>query len=97
MRLNEIEYLRPILFIQLFLVHAFTLYTTTSWEMPAGIENIKIYDWIAKSIGTKVYFADPYSSWQKGAIENVNGLIRQYIPKNTSFSNISHQQTNKIM
>ena len=47
------------------------------------------HEMIAKSIGTKVYFADPYSSWQKGAIENVNGLIRQYIPKNTSFSNIS--------
>ena len=42
------------------------------------------HEMIAKSIGTKVYFADPYSSWQKGAIENVNGLIRQYIPKNTS-------------
>ena len=55
------------------------------------------HEMIAKSIGTKVYFADPYSSWQKGAIENVNGLIRQYIPKNTSFSNISHQQINKIM
>ena len=52
---------------------------------------------IAKSIGTKVYFADPYSSWQKGAIENVTGLIRQYIPKNTSFSNINHQQITKIM
>ena len=52
---------------------------------------------IAKSIGTKVYFADPYSSWQKGAIKNVNGLIRQYIPKNTCFSNISQQQITKIM
>ena len=52
---------------------------------------------IAKSIGTKINFADPYSSWQKGAIENVNGLIRQYIPKNTCFSNISQQQITKIM
>ena len=52
---------------------------------------------IAKSIGTKVYFAVPYSSWQKGAIENVNGLIWQYIPKNTCFSNISQQQITKIM
>lgn len=52
---------------------------------------------ISKSIGAQVYFADPYSSWQKGAIENMNGLIRQYIPKNTSFSNISQQQITKIM
>ena len=55
------------------------------------------HEMIAKSIGTKVYFADPYSSWQKGAIKNVNGLIRQYIPKNTCFSNISQQQITKIM
>ena len=55
------------------------------------------HEMIAKSIGTKIYFADPYSSWQKGAIENVNGLIRQYIPKNTCFSNISQQQITNIM
>lgn len=55
------------------------------------------HETIAKSLNTKVYFADPYSSWQKGAIENMNGLIRQYIPKNTSFSNISQQQITKIM
>ena len=28
-----------------------------------------------------VYFADSYRSWQKGAVENINKLIRQYIPK----------------
>ena len=55
------------------------------------------HEMIAKSIGTKVYFADPYSSWHKGAVENINGLIRQYIPKATSFSNVSHQQVTKIM
>lgn len=36
-----------------------------------------------------VFFADSYSSWQKGAIENVNKLIRQYIPKGTDFSYLS--------
>ncbi len=36
---------------------------------------------ITKYLGAVVYFADPYSSWQKGAIENTNKLIRQYIPK----------------
>ena len=53
------------------------------------------HEMIAKSIGTKVYFANPYSSWQKGVIENINGLIRQYITKSTSFSNVSNQQINK--
>ena len=52
--------------------------------------------WLQRALA-KGYFADPYSSWQKGAIENVNGLIRQYIPKNTCFSNISQQQITKIM
>lgn len=43
--------------------------------------------------GTKnpnlVFFADSYSSWQKGAVENANKLIRQYIPKGTDFSTLS--------
>ena len=43
------------------------------------------------NLKTKVYFADPYPSWQKGDIENVNGLIRQYIPKGTDFSEITDE------
>lgn len=50
--------------------------------------------------GTKdpnlVFFADSYSSWQKGAIENANKLIRQYIPKGTDFSAISDEFIRKI-
>ena len=44
---------------------------------------------IAKALGTTVYFADSYASWQKGAIENENKLIRQYIPKGTDFKELS--------
>lgn len=50
--------------------------------------------------GTKnpnlVFFADSYSSWQKGAIENANKLIRQYIPKVTDFADISDAFIRKI-
>ena len=43
-----------------------------------------------------VYFADPYSSWQKGAIENANKLICQYLPKNTELHSISRKLLLKI-
>ena len=35
------------------------------------------------------YFCDPYSSWQKGSVENVNKMIRHYVPKGTDISRIS--------
>jgi transposase, IS30 family len=46
--------------------------------------------------GVKVYFADPYSSWQKGSIENANKLIRQYIPKNTDFDTVTQDFVKQV-
>jgi IS30 family transposase len=36
---------------------------------------------IAKKLNAKVYFAHPYHSWERGTVENTNGLIRQYFPR----------------
>lgn len=39
-----------------------------------------------------VYFADPYSAWQRGTNENTNGLLRQYFPKGTNLKLISEKE-----
>ncbi|MBP5503309.1 MAG: IS30 family transposase, partial [Bacteroidales bacterium] len=54
------------------------------------------HELITKKIGAKVYFADPYSSWQKGAIEHANKLIRQYIPKGSSFDEFDDEFIKKV-
>lgn len=49
-----------------------------------------VHEVIAKELQTTVYFTHQYSSWENGAVGNINGLIRQYIPKKTDFKEISN-------
>ena len=50
------------------------------------------HEQISSSLGCDIYFARPYHSWERGANENVNGLIRQYFPKGTNFDHVPKEQ-----
>jgi len=52
---------------------------------------------IAKSLGCEVYFAHPYSSWERGLNENTNELLRQYFPKQTNFNDVSDKAVSKAI
>ncbi len=47
-------------------------------------------------LNLKTYFCDPYSAWQKGGVENMNKLIRQYIPKKTDLNQISDKHIHAV-
>lgn len=51
---------------------------------------------LAEMLGTKIYFAHPYSSWEKGTIEYTNKLYRQYIPKGKRFGEYTDEQIKLI-
>lgn len=47
---------------------------------------------INRALGSRSYFAHPYHSWERGANENMNGLLRQYFPKGQSMTQLTHRQ-----
>lgn len=47
-------------------------------------------------LNTKIYFTRPYASWERGSIENLNKLIRQYFPKGTKFSEVNSEKIKMV-
>lgn len=74
-------------------------------EVPQGLRKSLTYDRgsemarhreLSRRTGVKVFFADPYAPWQRGSNENVNGLVRQYLPKGTDLSVHSQAELDRI-
>ena len=60
-----------------------------------GLEFIR-HQRIAKQLDADFFFADPYSSWQRGTVENTNGLVRQYFPMKTDFTMLSETDIDHV-
>ena len=54
------------------------------------------HEYIAEILNIEYYFAHAYHSWERGSNENLNGLVRQYIPKKSDFRNITNEFIKKI-
>ncbi|WP_062468887.1 IS30 family transposase, partial [Jeotgalibaca dankookensis] len=55
------------------------------------------YPVIEEDLSIPVYFADPYSSWQRGSNENSNGLLREFFPKRTNFDHVEQEELQKAL
>lgn len=60
-----------------------------------GTENVLHQD-INDSLDSLSFFCAPYHSWEKGSVEQVNGLIRRVFPKGTDFNSVTHAEINRI-
>ena len=78
--------------INAFLPYKKLLHTITSDNGKEFAEHIRIAD----ELKVGYYFAHPYHSWERGANENMNGLIRQYLPKGTSFEDLTREDVKWI-
>ena len=61
-----------------------------------GIEN-RQHTLVTKKTGVPVFFTDPYSSWQKGSVENANRMLRHYFPKGTDFATVSQTAVDEAL
>ena len=69
--------------------------TRKSITLDNGIE-FKWHQQVKKALKIDTYFCRPYHSWEKGLVEQINGLIRRYLPKKTDLSKVSEKEIKLI-
>lgn len=69
------------------------LFKSLTWDN--GTEGV-CHTNIRDDYNIETYFCDPYSSWQKGGVENLNGLIREYLPRTTDMTTITDEDIYRI-
>jgi IS30 family transposase len=79
--------------------------TATLGRLPAGLRRTLTWDQgkelalhheIAEQTGTKVFFCDAHSPWQRGSNENMNGLLRDYFPKGMDLREVSPEELARV-
>ena len=72
----------------------------TSWVKTITFDNgseFREHEAMTDQLGAAVYFADPYSAYQRGSNEQVNGLLRRHLPKGTSFKGLTQSQLDPLV
>ena len=72
---------------------ALHLRRTRTWDQG---KELALHHQITANTGTRVYFCDAHSPWQRGSNENTNGLLRDYFPKGTDLSAISPEELQRV-
>ena len=75
------------------LIHTFSESAVKTITVDRGKE-FSCYKDIESQFNVDIYFAEPYSAWQRGTNENSNGLLREFFPKRTDLAKVTQEELN---
>jgi len=66
---------------------------TLTWDQG---KELAMHQRISEQTGTRVFFCDAHSPWQRGSNENMNGLLRDYFPKGTDLRQVAPEELARV-